>query len=380
MVQLMLQPVFVGLVRGAEDYRMTSDDLYQMWAVSTSAKSAMVQGRRLENLTWRLWYTSTIRGRMESELATGGTASADESQNESSSNESIIPRGRALFASTCTSILAEIQDASIRQASRPFSFGIPFPTAAGLAADFPASPPQRARSPSVSNEQPHRKKKNVEKFLKKFRTNLDDISELFDEKRGKDGETEVEEEQHAEAEDNTTQLESDDHVEQQQTPASQTAQFSQSPDFAAHSLGHGSKSADKSKTHKSILTKLIQRTSLPASPLIAASKAAASLSPMPAAVPEPKQAAPAFLNSSDSFINNQLEILALGRYDRNALSPQLQRTRSITPIKSSDSASSISPPPLRASKINTATLSSSLSAGKFDTSDDSNYDSQLIIW
>lgn len=348
---------------------MTSDDLYQMWAVSTSAKSAMVQGRRLENLTWRLWYTSTIRGRMQSELAHSSTPSSA-SENESSSNESIIPRGRALFASTCTSILAEIQDASIRQASRPFTFGIPFPVSAGNASDHPASPPQRARSPGPSE---HRKKKNVDKFLKKFRTNLEDISELFDEKSGKDGESETED-----GADNTDEH-TDQQAHQQQTPASQTAQFCQSPDFAAHSLGQGSKSAEKPRTHKSILSKLIQRSSLPASPLASAVKIA-SPSTMPAAVPEPKQAAPAFLNTSDSFINSQLELLALGRYDRNALSPQLQRTRSITPQQANTSASGNASPPLRASKINAASLSSSLSASKFDTSEESSYDSQLIIW
>jgi hypothetical protein len=360
MVQLMLQPVFVGLVRGAEDYRMTSDDLYQMWAVSTSAKTAMVQGRRLENLSWRLWYTSTIRGRMQSELA-HAHASTPSSSNSANGAESIIPPGRALFASTCTSILAEIQDASIRQASRPFSFGIPFPTASAHASDFPASPPQRARSPGPSE---HRKKKNVDKFLKKFRTNLEDISELFDERSGKDGEPEEDFDVDVDVTD-----EQAEHPEHQQTPSSQTAQFSQSPDFAAHSLSAASKSSEKPRTHKSILSKLIQRSSLPASPLTAAAEIPSNA--VPAAVPEPKPAASTFLNSSDSFINSQLELLALGRYDRRALSPQLQRARSITPQPVSTTAC------IRTAKINTANPESSISG---DSAEDSSYDSQLIIW
>ena len=33
MVNLMLQPVFMNLVKGSSDYKMTSDDLYNMWSV-----------------------------------------------------------------------------------------------------------------------------------------------------------------------------------------------------------------------------------------------------------------------------------------------------------------------------------------------------------
>lgn len=396
MVKLMLQPVFLGLVRGSEDYRMTSDDLYQMWAVSTSAKSAMVQGRRLENLTWRLWYTSTIRGRLESELSAATTG--DESQTESSSNHesTIIPRGRALFASTCTSILAEIQDASMRPTSRPFSFGIPFSggpsTAAAVhSSEDPSSPPIRARSPGLSSE--HRKKKNIDKFLKKFRSNLEDISELFDEKATLNTAAAVAEQERTDDEETeTTQLDSDET--QAATP--HMSQFSHSPEFLSpqqqqqpsYGTPAGKKwSADKPRQqHKSILARLIQRSSLPASPLAEAASKASIASP---AIPEPKQAVPSFLNGSGSFVSNQLEMLARGRFDRSALSPTLQRTRSMTPTIGSDQAhspnlllSTTASPPIRTSKINTATLSSSLSAGKKieDTSEDSNFDAQMIIW
>lgn len=370
----MLQPVFVGLVRGSEDYRMTSDDLYQMWSVSTKAKSAMVHGRRLENLSWRLWYTSTIRGRMQQELAAAqATTSADESsQNESSSFESIMPRGRALFASACTSILAEIQDASIRQSARPAFMSIPFQSAhhsgTGNSSDYPASPPQRARSPGTG-ESSIRKKKNVDKFLKKFRSNLEGISELFDEEKVGDL---VASESVLEEMDGDATVDSEDNTSQQHV------HFGQSPDYIIHDSASETtpKTAPRVKSQKSILTKLIQRAgSHPASPLSTVMEKQASNGPSAhAAIPEPtKQANVSFLshnNSSDSFISNQLEMLALGRYDRNALSPTLQRTKSATPVNQST-------PPMRPSKVNAAALAASKFVNESELED---YDSQMIIW
>lgn len=253
----MLQPVFLNLVKGSTDHKMTSDDLYNMWSVASRAKSAIVQGRRLENLSWRLWYTSTIRSKIEMEekrrrseqkKGKGNDSNSDEEDEdeifietgtETESNTStsstsnskklktkidnnlkkkkkkkyedsalVLPSDRPLFTSTCTSILAEIQDASFRFSSAATATG-----GAGFNINqnhfynistnhghnnqnnihhinnhfhIISPPTNRSKSPgtsisSLANFTPKRKK-NVEKFLKKFKSNLDDISEQMDEK------------------------------------------------------------------------------------------------------------------------------------------------------------------------------------------------------
>src|SRR5690348_11746656 len=62
--------------------QLTTDDLWSMWNVATKAKSSINQGQRLENLSWRLWYST--------------------SKKEQSTMD---PR----LADTCSSILLEIQ-------------------------------------------------------------------------------------------------------------------------------------------------------------------------------------------------------------------------------------------------------------------------------
>ena len=246
MVNLMLQPVFMNLVKGSTDYKMTSDDLYNMWSVASRAKSAIVQGRRLENLSWRLWYTSTIRTKIDmeekqklkektlfsSDSSNSGelnstdqyvhnNTATDESSSEehpngstdNNKNSSVLPSDRPLFTSICTSILAEIQDASFR-------FGQSGGNGIGMVGlhnftnihnynnfsnhnghthshshshvnnnhNIVSPPTTRAKSPannfSSSNSIQPKRKKNVEKFLKKFKSNLEDITEQFDEKLG----------------------------------------------------------------------------------------------------------------------------------------------------------------------------------------------------
>ena len=74
---------------------MTSEDFWNMWNVATKAKSSINQGRRLENLSWRLWHHHTTR-QLDPEQKPGeAKATLD-----------------ANLAVTCASILNEIQRAS----------------------------------------------------------------------------------------------------------------------------------------------------------------------------------------------------------------------------------------------------------------------------
>lgn len=57
MVRLTLQPVFTHLHEVTSE--SPSEDLKCMWTVLTKSKKSICQGDRLENLSWRLWYTST---------------------------------------------------------------------------------------------------------------------------------------------------------------------------------------------------------------------------------------------------------------------------------------------------------------------------------
>lgn len=57
MVRLTLQPVFTHLHEVTSE--SPSEDLKCMWTVLTKSKKSICQGDRLENLSWRLWHTST---------------------------------------------------------------------------------------------------------------------------------------------------------------------------------------------------------------------------------------------------------------------------------------------------------------------------------
>lgn len=246
MVHLMLQPVFLDISRGlmsggrqidesdlpAHGYNaiepaITCDELYQMWSVAKKAKSAIAHGYRLENLAWRLWYASTLRSRFghqhHSPIPDAQEIRINSSGPEHSANEPkmlirenctstfIVPSGnKGPLAAAYTSILAEIQDAAIRQ--RPSFFhsighgvevaevrNIPtshagpqqpshHPSPPSYSQLRPFSPAQRRPPPatginiapaSLGSNAPKRKK-NIDKFLKKYRTNLEGISEFND--------------------------------------------------------------------------------------------------------------------------------------------------------------------------------------------------------
>ncbi|EPZ32734.1 hypothetical protein O9G_000809 [Rozella allomycis CSF55] len=60
MACLRLQPVFIDLNKLSNS---TSDEIKAMWTIITKAKDSIEYGHRLENLSWRLWYSSTIKGK-----------------------------------------------------------------------------------------------------------------------------------------------------------------------------------------------------------------------------------------------------------------------------------------------------------------------------
>jgi hypothetical protein len=457
MVNLMLQPVFLNLVKGSTDSKMTSDDLYNMWSVASRAKSAIVQGRRLENLSWRLWYTSTIRSKVEmeekrriseiekedsielnnseneeifiepeteTESNTSTSSSSQKTTSKSKSSNSkknlkgkelalVLPSDRPLFTSTCTSILAEIQDASFRFSGTATSMG-------GVAgfninqSHFMTSynhnhninghantntshhhhhhhnantnimnnhvhiispPTNRSKSPGTSNNSTPKRKKNVEKFLKKFKSNLEDISEQMDEKLNfsdeETGEEQVKEKASILEQHNTT--DNTEHTDASIKSLSPTT--SSNHYFATDEEGQFSsfyaRDSDinvespvmiiKSKNQPSMISKLLKKdSSINGSGSCINSLRNTSIQ------------APNFLfnqNNDGKYIDDKLELLESNNgYDHDDCN--IKSETAIMMMKTMNNNEK--------KIIDANALSTSLSANKFKLEDE--FDSQLVIW
>ena len=445
MVNLILQPIFLNLVKGSSDNKMTSDDLYNMWSVASRAKSAIVQGRRLENLSWRLWYTSTIRIKHEIEekrrkLILTEIASLDEhvdgddvydNQYDSSSSglerrrkqsrdAIVLPSDRPLFASTCASILAEIQDASFRFSTNPFGLDN-FTNQNNRNSNHlhPSihsiiSPPTvtlRSKSPANNhlhngNQQHPKRKKDVERFLKKFKSNLEDITEQFDDKFCfTDDEPSTNDINKEEDDDNNNVIV---NVEDEGS-LSPTAS---SNHFATDEEGQNSsfytrnddliclKSPEKGENHNStiktktktkvigMITKLLKaETESGHSPTISNLSNLSNLSNFSHQLcqlstkvkPEPNYPTN---SDSDSFINNQLELMANRGYNRIGGGGG-EGFKSPRPVIEGDLCNrigkDIAPPPVRR-VIDANALSTSLSASKSKFCLEDEFDSQIVIW
>lgn len=454
MVNLMLQPVFMNLVKGSTDHKMTSDDLYNMWSVASRAKSAIVQGRRLENLSWRLWYTSTIRAKIEmeekqkmkkikranrfpvgedlDESNCGELSSTDQyahnnvdSSSEENSRDSdksdkssenknslVLPSDRPLFTSTCTSILAEIQDASFR-------FGQSGGNGTGMVGlhnftnihnynnfsnhshshnshihghvnNILSPPIPRSKSPANTlnnnNSNQPKRKKNVEKFLKKFKSNLEDITEQFDEKLGfTDEET-----NHEDSTGETQQMsqvyqEQTHHTEESLSPTNTINNFAtdeEGPDSSFYAGEPGFISIEKSsKSKKSQISMISRLLKKDESAKYSNLEDIIKVNPDPIhQIPEPK-----FLyatcntkntNNSDNFINNQLELMAVNRYDR--FTSTSMSIKSPKPTMMGGDTGTIDSVSINKRVIDANALSTSLSANKFKLEEE--FDSQIVIW
>lgn len=435
MVNLMLQPVFLNLVKGSTDHKMTSDDLYNMWSVASRAKSAIVQGRRLENLSWRLWYTSTIRSKIEMEekrrrekdidLEINNSDNYDnydnseselfiETETESTSPSSttthrrnrkkkgstlVLPSDRPLFTSTCTSILAEIQDASFRFSSTATTMGNNINQSHFITSynnnssgynissthnhishsshnhsshshnvHIISPPTNRAKSPGTSissNNSTPKRKKNVEKFLKKFKSNLEDISEQFDEKLNFSDEETGEE--HV-----TTKVVEEQHTDASIKSLSPTAS---SNHFATDEEGQFSSfytrdDTDirpvmiKKKDQPSMISKLLKKEASGPCSIDSNSTSVNSNTcneSINSTTPHTNNRlkAPNFLfNQNGKSINDQLKLMAASnnKYTGTSTTGNLDEKR----------------------VIDANALSTSLSASKFKLEDE--FDSQLVIW
>ena len=439
MVNLMLQPVFLNLVKGSTDHKMTSDDLYNMWSVASRAKSAIVQGGRLENLSWRLWYTSTIRSKIEMEekrrscsLDEGddlldddaeksdfvdtetdtNTSTSSSSNNRKKKKETVLvlPSDRPLFTSTCTSILAEIQDASFRTTafnnnnSHNNNFSSHFHSTSHTCqsshnshnshVNIVSPPTNRSKSPGNSfNQTNFRRKKNVEKFLKKFKSNLEDISEQFDDKLILSGDEETQEAEAVEG----TEVADHNIKDNTQTEVSlkSLSPTASSNHFATDEEGQYSSfyvrnednlinmlssENSKKKNQPSMISKLLRKEESDGSSDSSENNNDGSPSSQTANCNRNRNrivhvntnnTRPNFIfnSNSESFINDQLELMATNRYNKM--------------IERNDLKSPIPPQPrLQLSNekrvIDANALSTSLSASKFKLEDE--FDSQLVIW
>lgn len=446
MVNLMLQPVFMNLVKGSSDYKMTSDDLYNMWSVASRAKSAIVQGRRLENLSWRLWYTSTIRTKIDmdekqklkenrgdrfSDGSNSGELSSTDQYNhhnvvneENSSSEeqqlrrdsaAVLPSDRPLFTSICTSILAEIQDASFRFGGNGIgTIGLhnftnihnynnfsnishnhnlhsgyihsSHATQAHSNNNIVSPPTTRAKSPATTytNIQPKRKK-NVEKFLKKFKSKLEDITEQFDEKLGfTDADEETNNEEELEAQNNQQNQPKEQSISNNSLSPTNTihnfATDEEGPDSSFYSGEQDFISMSKKtavvKNQISMISRLLQKGGGESANSLTNRREESSNNPEPIhQIPPPKFLYAASNNNSDSFINNQLELMASNRYERfnttNSVTIKSPKPSSVEDTQKYTSTSS-------KRVIDANALSSSLSANKFKLEEE--FDSQIVIW
>lgn len=458
MVNLMLQPVFMNLVKGSTDHKMTSDDLYNMWSVASRAKSAIVQGRRLENLSWRLWYTSTIRAKIEmeekqkmkkinranrfaagddlDESNCGELSSTDQyahnnnvdSSSEENSRDSyksekssenknslVLPSDRPLFTSTCTSILAEIQDASFRFgqsggngtgmvglhnftnihnynnfSNHSHSHGHSNSHIHGHVNNILSPPIPRSKSPANNlnnnNSNQPKRKKNVEKFLKKFKSNLEDITEQFDEKLGFTDEETNHEDSTAETQQmSQVYQEQTHHTEESLSPTNTINNFAtdeEGPDSSFYAGEPEFISIEKSSTSKksqiSMISRLLKKDE---SAKYSSLEDIIKVNPDPIhQIPEPK-----FLyatcntnntNNRDNFINNQLELMAANRYNR-FISTSMS-IKSPKPTMMGGDTGTIDSVSINKRVIDANALSTSLSANKFKLEEE--FDSQIVIW
>lgn len=143
MVYLTLQPIFSDLVR--HDGIVAPEELFSMWSLTTKAKNAIVQGYRLENLSWRLWSRIQRQRSSPPDNSRGGNA-------EGSKRLSI-----------CTHILSEVQDAAPKE-----TVALPELRRHNHAASFRGSPSSAMTATSTAR----RKKKNIESYLQRHPPSL----------------------------------------------------------------------------------------------------------------------------------------------------------------------------------------------------------------
>lgn len=166
---LTLQPQ----IQHAKDGSLTTDDLWSMWNVATKAKSSIAQGQRLENLSWRLWYSTTAKHQHNQENVKGKKTTT-----------LLDPA----LATTCSSILREIQQASSTIIHRMAHSVNSNPDDAAtidkdsFPGEMPASPPAspgipivtppstlggRVKNGPLNNYLARKKKKNIERYMKR---------------------------------------------------------------------------------------------------------------------------------------------------------------------------------------------------------------------
>lgn len=186
---------------------LAEDRLHSMWKVATKVKSVMADGARFENLTWRAWYRKSQLEKIErerwqaaglqSEDSTSGKAAESTATPLAAGSQATAIPGRSLsikapgYGSGYSTILAEIQEASVRRASTLMP-GIsptdsstgsrPYPKQKSAAANTNASSVElpaegfaasvhsttSISTTSINNSKSlRRRKKNVDKFIKR---------------------------------------------------------------------------------------------------------------------------------------------------------------------------------------------------------------------
>lgn len=112
---------------------LAEDRLHSMWKVATKVKSVMADGARFENLTWRAWYRKNQLEKIERERRQVADMQPVSGTSEEPAESTAMPLvtgsqataipGRSLsikapgYGSGYSTILAEIQEASVRRAS-----------------------------------------------------------------------------------------------------------------------------------------------------------------------------------------------------------------------------------------------------------------------
>lgn len=142
-----------------QNARLTADDLWSMWKVATKAKSSIDQGPRLENLSWRLWYTT---------------------MGASQHSSSDLSTFDLQMAKTYLSILHEIQQMSLAHAAFASTAASSRSRLGAIQERFKVDPMNdhanseflfTSTSEAATAKDAHylvrKKKKNIERFMKK---------------------------------------------------------------------------------------------------------------------------------------------------------------------------------------------------------------------
>jgi hypothetical protein len=167
-----------------QSLEIDANDIWNMWSIATKAKSSIPQGYRLENLSWRLWHRLAANAPHHHHHNTSvGDGKEDRPLKDNNTSQRFLDSPSfncPALLETCCTILAEIQGATLCCNNPQFqstSDPTPSPT------DSISNPRKSSNiaAPTMGKLRVnHRRKKNVQRFIQRYQSNLEGMGEQED--------------------------------------------------------------------------------------------------------------------------------------------------------------------------------------------------------